>query len=169
MKENRSSCEMQSTKILKDIGNDGTIVATRGKSMNQFELISECRLLCSALSAEILREVKDNSFFGNYYSKWGIIWLRDHTFYDANAKVFFSVIVDGDFYHGYDVEYIVEPKENVLGMLAHDIYNMRRIYQSDEPPAIVAAAFTIADGLEVNSDIKEYKPPIDVLKYVAYN
>lgn len=142
---------------------------------NPVEEISECRRLCSAISHEALSEEKekffsgDKEFFGSCYNEWGIIWLRDRTFYDVNAKVFFSVVVDGNFYHGYDVEYIVESKLNVLSMLARDIYNIRRIYQLNEPPVTVAAAFTIADGLKVDSDIKEYKPPIDVLKYAVYD
>lgn len=36
------------------------------------------------------------------------------TYYDTKAKVFFTVLADGNYYHGYDVSYPVRSKEAVL-------------------------------------------------------
>lgn len=146
------------------------------ETWNPVERISECRRLCSAVPHYALQKETekffsgDKEFFGSRYNKWGIIWLKDSlfdgVFYDLNEKVFFSAHVEN---HDYGVEYIIELKSNVLNMLAQDIYNIRRINQLDELPATVAAAFTIADSLEVNSDIKEYTPPVDIFDYVIFD
>lgn len=128
--------------------------------------ISEFRRLSSSVSSETLHEAREKAF-SSQYSKWGIAEIWDKIYYDDQKKVFFSVIVDGNFYHGYDVHYFVESKENVLQAVAHDMYLLMRIHHLDELPK-TAASFVIADSLEVDPDVKEYKPPVEIGKGEFY-
>lgn len=145
---------------------------------NPVEQISECRRLCSAISHEALSEEKekffsgDKEFFGSCYNEWGIIWLFDETFYDVNKKVFFSVLTDDEYYWAEEhcnEYYTVETKEKVLQMAARALHIIRRIYQTNECDVHFAAVFSLVDSLEVDPDITEYKPPVKVLKGVAYH
>lgn len=47
----------------------------------------------------------------------GIACVNDSIYYDPAAKKFFRVLVDGNYYHGYDVDYMVQSKKAVMESL----------------------------------------------------
>lgn len=44
----------------------------------------------------------------------GIAAVSSNTYYDPQAQKFFKVLTDGNYYHGYDVEYLQKSKDEVL-------------------------------------------------------
>ena len=76
-------------------------------------------------------------------------------YYDPRAKVFFSCLVDGNYYHGYDVSYPVLTKENALNLTR--ISNLYTLHQELIKGIVPNSA--VIEVLEEGPYIENYDPP----------
>lgn len=93
----------------------------------------------------------------------GIHELASRYFYDSDAKVFFTIVTDGNYYHGYDVHYPVLKREEVIKMLSR-FESVRGAEEAGEKGSVPMSV--IAEGLE-DSGKKDYAPP-DGFGYGTY-
>ena len=89
------------------------------------------------------------------FSSPGIHSIADRLFYDGEKKAFFSIVTDGNYYHGYDVYYPVKTKDEVLRTLVR--YEWLLPTEENCEKGIVPAS-VIAEGLEDAGD-PNYSPP----------
>ena len=85
----------------------------------------------------------------------GTIRAVDHYYYDTAAKVFFEVLADGNYYHGYDVSYPVISKEEVLKNLS------KRAWLIPVEEEAKAGAVPIVELVKrlPEAQVPGYKPP----------
>ncbi len=91
------------------------------------------------------------------FSSPGIRSIADRFFYDGEKKAFFSIVTDGNYYHGYDVFYPVKRKDDVLRTLVR--YEQLVTVEENCEKGIVPAS-VIAEGLE-DAENPNYSPPDD--------
>lgn len=77
-------------------------------------------------------------------------------YYDTKEKVFFSVCVEGNCYHGYEVTYLCESKEKLMGNLLKYHFTMREFEEECHMGNI--PILIIVERLE-DSKKKDYQPP----------
>ena len=114
------------------------------------------------MAERILGEEKIRKAREEYMSE-GIRSVGDRLFYDGGHRVFFRIVADGNFYHGYDVSYPVVSKEEILPVL------IRREWLLDTEEACekgVVPVSVIAEGLEDSGNFR-YEPP-DNFGYGTY-
>lgn len=127
-----------------------------------FYKVDECRKICAYISHESINLHISRLEAVSQYNKYGIFSLFNDTFYDANAKVAFTVFADGNYYHGYDVSYITNTKKDLLENLVSsygygNLYNISKKCSSGQIPT-----FAVADILDIDESKKDYNPPINV-------
>ena len=131
---------------------------------NEFYLfynVDECRKICAIIPCESVKLHISKLESGSKYGEYRIFNIQHHTFYDANAKVVFTVFADGNYYHGYDVSYFVHSKKEVLERIL--AYGHRSLYDISRECSIgQIPAFAVADMLEIDESNRSYEPPTDV-------
>ena len=114
--------------------------------------------------SELKQELHARLMNGGIEGQHGLFHFNfiEDTYYDSNAQVFFLVIKDGDYYHGYEVSYWPTEKEKVLVSLEEQI--------SFRPQNEIFFEIAFVKSLpECPERAKNYHPPIhDVGKGILY-
>ena len=126
-----------------------------------FEFEKECRQICESIDIKDIETYTKHLQAEDKYAEYDIFNICDHIYYDADKKVFFGVFADGNYYHGYDVNYVVEPKKKVLAYTASNsrisLYDVASLCSKDKIPM-----FAVVDRLDVDDSITKYEPPTNV-------
>ena len=84
---------------------------------------------CQSLAKEYFTDKQINAAVSEFCKGISCCDKRNTVYYDAEAKKFFLVIVDGNYYHGYDVSYPLLSKEEAI---RHEIKTWFSLYDFEE-------------------------------------
>ena len=122
-----------------------------GKPVQIIDLESFCLQKAGAYFTEEQIEAEAAEFCSH-----GITGVNSPTYYDPEAQKFFKVLTDGNYYHGYDVDYLTVSREKVLDELFRYHFTIDHFIDQCEagqiPMSVIVSRLPWVEG--------PYSPPV---------